>query len=49
LLKSPTSQKADTPAAHRQAEIDRQAKKIKQECQIIKKTTQEANTEPLQA
>jgi hypothetical protein len=40
INKRPTSKKADTPA-HRQAETDRQAKKIKHECRTIKKTKQE--------
>ncbi|MEI7995006.1 MAG: hypothetical protein WCH01_08905 [Methylococcaceae bacterium] len=33
----------------RSANMFRLSKKIKQECQAIKKTTQEADTEPLQA
>ena len=38
LLKFSTSQKQTHPAAHRQTETDRQAKKLKQERQAIKKT-----------
>jgi hypothetical protein len=49
LVETPNIPKTDIPVAPRQAKTDRQAKQIKQECQAIKKTTQEAATEPLQA